>query len=725
MELWSCSHLHFIQTIRAGCVEKMLNVNSFGSPALVFKKLEDIYGSKDAEKHDSLSILHAQDRYADMRSDCESLCLTLVERKTKKLEINTDEFNHKSDDDEESADDNHLGEITLKQLKERCKTKKRKLLHSPCLFRKQECTDWQSKEDDSDLKETINSWKSKLSKNLKGQRKRVKKCAYSSSQPEVSVKSEQILSAEDYLQASSYSPAHVNVKIEVSETEYSKCRNMICIADDTSNSCSEPLGLCREVFSEILQGVKPELPSKERRSLEEGCQNCVVSEVCYDHLKHLEPNRLILSTGGGNKEADNLKKTRQQFLIFPTSEDKGEGCIEHPVLDKISPETFFSVNDQVSDTCNNIQSKSSVHEMSRQRTGISGVHVPDIAMDKSLCCMERSSAVDSSQFEDSTNEILPPSLEIDYHSSPLSNCCSSRNSNEYLSPEIALVSIDDDPLGTEIPPLMSICVDAARNCLSPHKNPVACEGGSTTKEEKQPLRSSPDDAESSYSKRNQHYDVVHMLSLPQIKKYHNFEQCSPPERLLSTRKARKILLFDVDLAISPTSQEKLCQAMNGVELNEMRDHYGKSSGVRFVECENKLQFGKETENRASPVGPEVEGTEVNTNPDGLVNVTRALIAMSPKQITKKPKNDRKIFPPKGFRKGCHLSRSLPHLSTGETSLQSCSERAVAFSQRQMHDIECLAVKLMQELKFMKDIVKGKLLSKVPPSTFLEDDMDEV
>ncbi|KAL6994701.1 hypothetical protein U1Q18_005803 [Sarracenia purpurea var. burkii] len=147
--------------------------------------------------------------------------------------------------------------------------------------------------------------------------------------------------------------------------------------------------------------------------------------------------------------------------------------------------------------------------------------------------------------------------------------------------------------------------------------------------------------------------------------------------------------------------------------------------VIVSECEDKLQFGKETENRASLVGPEVEGTEVNTNPDGLVKVTRALIAMSPKQITKKPKNDRKFFPPKGFRKGCHLSRSLPHLSTRETSLQSCSERAVALSQRQMHDIECLAVKLMQELKFMKDIVKGKLLSTVPPTTFLEDDMDEV
>ncbi|KAI8025114.1 hypothetical protein LOK49_LG02G00477 [Camellia lanceoleosa] len=61
-------------------------------------------------------------------------------------------------------------------------------------------------------------------------------------------------------------------------------------------------------------------------------------------------------------------------------------------------------------------------------------------------------------------------------------------------------------------------------------------------------------------------------------------------------------------------------------------------------------------------------------------------------------------PPNGIRKGPHLSRSPPHVSTRATSIQNCFESAIAFLERQMHGIERLAMKLMQELKSMKDIL---------------------
>ena len=97
-------------------------------------------------------------------------------------------------------------------------------------------------------------------------------------------------------------------------------------------------------------------------------------------------------------------------------------------------------------------------------------------------------------------------------------------------------------------------------------------------------------------------------------------------------------------------------------------------------------------------------------------------AISPNQITKKLKNDRKGSPPKCFRR---VSRSLPQVSDGATSIESCSERAIAFSQRQMQDIESLATKLMQELKFMKDIVEEKLHPEASPTALLKYEVDEV
>ncbi|KAL7207748.1 hypothetical protein ACSBR1_029657 [Camellia fascicularis] len=709
MKLRSCTHLHFIKAIKAGLVESICNVNSCGRPALVFKTLKDIYESEDAKKLNSFSTLQSQDT-ADMVFECdtdktESPCLVVVERKTKKRDINSDELNYNSDDDEEDSDSDDLlfVKMTLQQLKERCKTKKRKVLHSTCLTRNQYYTDWQPEEDECDLEEPISIWKSKLPNNLKGKRKRAKKCA-SSSQTAVSVKSDQILSAEDSLQSSGYSPSPIHIKAEVSETDYTECRNMICVADDLSIGCSELVGLSGKVSGEISDAVKIESGSGKQISLAEECQSCVVNEVSYVFLDPIEPTCVLPSIGGETMEVDNLKKTFQLSPVLPTSEDK-EGFIEHPHLEESSPETIFPVMHQSSDMSNNSPNCSSVHEISRQTSAISGVQVPEMAMDNSLFCMELYSAGDPCKFENDINENFPLNLENDSRSSPLSNCSSSWNLNPCLSPEIVLVSVEGDLPATEKPPVTSVSTDAVRSSLNPDEIPVAFEDGSTIIEEKQSPRSAPDDAESNSTNRNHHFDGAHELSVPEMKNYHHLEKMHPPERLLSTRKA-----------ISPTSQEKLCQAMKGVELHEDLDHYN---------CKEKLQLGKEAENSASPVGLYTEGAKVNVNLEGLGDVSRAKGTTSPQKITKKLKNDRKGSPPNGIRKGPHLSRSPPHVSTRATSIQNCSESAIAFSERQMHGIERLAMKLMQELKSMKDIVEGNLHSEASPSTLLKYDVDQV
>ncbi|GFY86152.1 hypothetical protein Acr_04g0008900 [Actinidia rufa] len=656
MELRRCSHLHFIQAIRAGSVQKILNVDYRGRPALVFKNLEDVYKSEDAKKLDGLSALQSQDSYAYTESDCDS-------------------------------------------SRSSAKRRKRKVFYSACLSPKQDYSNWQPEDDECDLEEHISSWKSKLSKKMKGKRKCAKKCAPSSSHTKVSANFEQIPSIEGSLQSSGCLPAPIDVKVEVYEAEYSEGRNMICVADDTSNSCSESLGLCGGVSGEILRDVKIESVYGEQISLiEEDCQNCVGSEVCYDHLEDIGPNCLLPSTGGETMDVDDLKMTCQQFLVSLSSDDKPEGYVENSLLEASSTDAFFSVKDQSSDFSKNFESNSSMHEIS---TTISRVQVPDVAMDNNLCCMELGSASGPCMSEDDSNENLPPSLEIDSLSSPLNTCSSSGSSDICLSPEIALVSAEDDPLATEKAPLMYISADTARNCLSPHKSPVAFGGGSTIMEEMQTLRSIPDDVDSSSSKQNHHCDVLSELSLPDIKDYHHLEQYHPPERLLSTRKA-----------ISPTSQEKLRQAMKEVELNELTDRY---------KCKGNLQFRKENENEISPVEQNTKGADVNMNPEALREVTRTMDAISPNQITKKLKNDRKGSPPKCFRR---VSRSLPQVSDGATSIESCSERAIAFSQRQMQDIESLATKLMQELKFMKDIVEEKLHPEASATALLKYEVDE-
>ncbi|XP_073021667.1 uncharacterized protein [Primulina eburnea] len=160
------------------------------------------------------------------------------------------------------------------------------------------------------------------------------------------------------------------------------------------------------------------------------------------------------------------------------------------------------------------------------------------------------------------------------------------------------------------------------------------------------------------SPENKAYGGSHVHSTP--------DQHQHPERLLSTRKA-----------ISPSTQEKLCSAMESVELcNDV----------------TKCNLGK---------------------------LSRRKAVTNPRQITQRPKKTQRND------ESSRISRSLPNLSTGCSSIKYCSESAIVFSQRQMHDIESLAVKLMSELKSMKDIMEQKLLFELCRNSSLKNDADEV
>ncbi|KAI3887290.1 hypothetical protein MKW92_008491 [Papaver armeniacum] len=130
----------------------------------------------------------------------------------------------------------------------------------------------------------------------------------------------------------------------------------------------------------------------------------------------------------------------------------------------------------------------------------------------------------------------------------------------------------------------------------------------------------------------------------------------PPKRLFSARKA-----------ISPSSQEKLLQA---VDADELYDKI-KPSRIRII------------------------GPKVKMNPDGV--------------LKKRKMNGSAQLIPKGILKAPNVSFMVPRHCSEGAPIQTCADKAVSFTQRQMHDIEVLATKLMKQLKSMKEIVEQSLL----------------
>lgn len=108
-----------------------------------------------------------------------------------------------------------------------------------------------------------------------------------------------------------------------------------------------------------------------------------------------------------------------------------------------------------------------------------------------------------------------------------------------------------------------------------------------------------------------------------------------------------------------------------------------------------------------------------------VKITGIRFCENQKQKIVKSKNEKRRDQPEGVPKDTNLSHPVPRFSTGCNSIEICSESAIAFSQRQMQDIECLATKLTNELKTMKEIAEDRLYSQASPATSLKFKANEV
>lgn len=142
-------------------------------------------------------------------------------------------------------------------------------------------------------------------------------------------------------------------------------------------------------------------------------------------------------------------------------------------------------------------------------------------------------------------------------------------------------------------------------------------------------------------------------------------------------------------------------------------HAFDSGFVIVSACKGKLCFGKQTEstNRGAEGQPD--------------QISRPKFSISP-QTNRNPRNEKISSHPRGIPKASNGSSTAPpRFSTGCTSIQTCSESAIAFSQRQMHDIESITTKFTNELQTMKEIAEERLLSGSYPTTSLKYNADEV
>ncbi|TKY63349.1 hypothetical protein E2542_SST13220 [Spatholobus suberectus] len=648
MELRCCGHLHFIQAIKGGLVTKVPNV-ARGQPKLTFKKVTDIYDGLLSHNDDGM---------------VERSCFDAIEKSTVKTMPDASVCNVNDGDDQRiiNLDDDDFDNFTLMQIKESCKTRKRKrsqgLESSKRNIKIEDSTfleDYRKEQmapDDSDFMETLSSWKSKLSKNMKAKKKKCFKDPISTYTQEIMivVKSEEILnspefppSSEEIQNGQEFPPSReelqdsqefppANEEIQDGQ-EFPPSSEEIENDQEIPSSSGDSAALV-EVKSEVLETDC--FGGPDDYSIIEGQEAEIIYEwnlenelyhewqerVDFIPLRMVRPSRMDIVISNSQLSDD-------QSPNMPAIEFESEECIIHPDLHYISPQAISLVEDHNSDIYDN-QPDGDID---------TAVSLPNEATHKDLDYIVVEFKDDNTFLGDCSNDEFTTGTEDQVK--PNSTIEHGPN------PDGCLVRHSVDPLEHE------------------EKQSFA----SVNIDEKRHVNEATDELAS--------WDECNGSS-----KLHR------PERLLSTRKV-----------ISPSSQERLCKAVESVDLNRKNN----------LKCKGKLYFSEQTDKMNGPA-------------EGLDDITGARFSDIPNKIRVIPRTSKRVSHPKGISKIPHSSRQATRL--GCSSVQSCSKSAIAFTQQQMNDVECLAMKLTKELKSMKDIVDDMLRSEFCLNTSLRHKVNE-
>lgn len=494
MELRSCDHIHFIQAVKSGLVFKSLNV-SYGRPTLKLKTLTEIYETSDATKCDFLLTPKnevEQLLYSNNTAKVESPNMRYAVKRKVKVEPDTSEC--MVDVDVESNNDLEdlcFGNMTLKQIKDKCKTKKRKL--SKCIDfsketsgtfspAKEDCFDMEADKDECDLMEPLIRLKSKVSKKGKAKGKHLKKDVSSPYQTAVSaIKSEEVAGLEDLVNSS----MHVRIKCEAPEPARSEIEYKNCFDGDLSLVCINQMGSCgiglqevSELDAEHAIGIGISSPFSEEPHccvfnepydsvpLSEGPQSCLLNESydliplnekpewCFlnesyhDIMEYADPEPLqvINTLLEDSKDVDGLEITSSQCSDSPELETKMDGYLTYSVDAEIFKELVFSADYHHSNMCSNFKTIKSEDKILHQIERNAEIQLPDVVVQN--CLQHKGSGLGSC----ASASVDDATVDLHVGDSSLSLDC------------ILVSSADDSPLTKGKQPQKPVCADAERNC---------------------------------------------------------------------------------------------------------------------------------------------------------------------------------------------------------------------------------------------------------------------
>ncbi|KAG5071404.1 hypothetical protein AAZX31_03G060600 [Glycine max] len=716
MELRCCSHLHFIQAIKGGLVAKVPNV-ARGQPKLKFKKLADIYDGLLSHNDDGMA---------------ERSCLGEIEESPFETKPDASVCNVNDDNDQRiiNLDDDNFDNFTLSQLKASCKTRKRKHsqgLNSSKINMKVEDSsileDYREEQmaaDDSDFLETISSWKTKLSKNMKA---KIRKCFKEpisthtkdimlvvKSEPEEILNSQEFPSSCEEIQNSlEFPPSSEEIldcqKFSPSGEEIQDCQEFSPsleaiqgsqefppYSEEIENNQAIPFFIEDSV---ALVEVKSEVPETDcygepdDYSIIESQETEIIHDWNLENelnewQEHVDfiPLRMVRPSCM-DIVINNSQLSNDQSPYMPAIEFESEEYITNPDLHYISPQEISLVEDHNSD----------IHDNQPDGDTDTAVSLPNAVTHKDLDCSndefttgakDQVECISTIEHDCSNDEFTAGAEDQVEHNSTIENDCSNdeftAGAEDQVEPSSTIehdCSNDEySTTGAEDQVELSSTIEHGPNpdgCLVRHSDDPP------EYEEKQSFASVNID-----EKRHANVATDELTSWDECD---GSSKLHCPEKLLSTRKA-----------ISPSSEERLCKAVESVDLNHKKK----------LKCKGKLYFSEKTD-------------KMNGTDEGFDDITGTRPNDIPNKISVIPRNKR-VSHPRGISKVPHSSRHATRI--GCNSVQSCSKSAIAFTQQQMHDAECLAMRLTKELKSMKDIVDDMLRSEFCLNTSLRHKVNE-
>lgn len=556
-----CSKLHFIKAIKEKKVLKLRNVDSLGKPALVFKTLKEIIEAEDARRQLSTSKdAECLDLTVSLaRVKIEHDCPPLVERSLQEIEPQEKEFVRCGggvDETGSDSDDNNHYKMTLKQLKEKLKTKKRKHANSAG---SEQCSEVETKDNDSDLEEPLSSLKLKLTKAKR-------KCVQTASQsPELGTL-----------------PSVTQVETEVPEPVIKEYEHMIPSIDySPQTDQSNELTVAKEMSNEAPNIV--DFQNSKSRLCAGQYQSSRVNEESYDHLETVEPIALVFPDCEDIMYMDGQGESCQQFLHLPISECETEETEERPLLLTLPTMDYDSCMNNISRSfrqMNDIVDKTSCHNAVPGSNLMSDYHIreteeteerpllltlPTMDDDSCMNIISRSfsqmhdfveqtgchHAVQGSNLVSdyciSGRDLYHGSDSILFTEDPKKDLASDQQMNATRSPSSTSwnhppsLNSDDDLLSDineQKQPILCSSLNGVKNSSANGNQLVLLEDKSTLHENEQnrSVTTSEEIRERNLPSENQNCDDDETLSTSEL--------VQPPERLLLTRKVRNSFLLD-------------------------------------------------------------------------------------------------------------------------------------------------------------------------------------